>query len=424
MMNKIGFVGASHLGICSAVAAAHKKFDVIIYDSNLEILENIKKSKVDFFEPNIKKYLHRNQKKIEVTNNLLLLKKCSLIYISQDTPTNDKNISNFKIIKNLIDKVLKNINSKAVVVVLCQVYPGFTEEINWKKNQLFYQVETLIFGNAIERAINPEQIIIGQNLNNNKKSKELLNNFVKNFTKNIKYMDYKSAELSKIAINLYLSSSITYSNSMSELCEKIGADWRSIEGVLRKDKRIGHYAYLKPGLGILSGNLQRDLVTSQKIFKKTNCNSNLIENFINLSFKRKNWLFESLKKIINNKKKKLKIGIFGVTYKENVSTLKNSPFIDIVKNFNKQNFLFFDPINDLKIEINNAIKSKSFEELIKYSDVLIFLTPWPFIKKNINQKKIKNFEGKFIIDPYDIIHDRHINLKKVIKLVMGRKIND
>ena len=58
MMNKIGFVGASHLGICSAVAAAHKKFDVIIYDSNLEILENIKKSKVDFFEPNIKKYLH------------------------------------------------------------------------------------------------------------------------------------------------------------------------------------------------------------------------------------------------------------------------------------------------------------------------------------------------------------------------------
>ena len=36
MIAKIGFVGASHLGICSAIAAAHKKFEVTIYDSNLK----------------------------------------------------------------------------------------------------------------------------------------------------------------------------------------------------------------------------------------------------------------------------------------------------------------------------------------------------------------------------------------------------
>ena len=50
MMNKIGFVGASHLGICSAVAAAHKKFDVIIYDSNLEILENMNFANLHYFK--------------------------------------------------------------------------------------------------------------------------------------------------------------------------------------------------------------------------------------------------------------------------------------------------------------------------------------------------------------------------------------
>ena len=48
------------------------------------------------------------------------------------------------------------------MVILCQVYPGFTEQIKWNKEKLFYQVETLIFGNAIERALKPEQIIVGK----------------------------------------------------------------------------------------------------------------------------------------------------------------------------------------------------------------------------------------------------------------------
>ena len=38
---------------------------------------------------------------------------------------------------------------------------GFTNKINWPRNQKFYQVETLVFGNAIVRALNPERIIVG-----------------------------------------------------------------------------------------------------------------------------------------------------------------------------------------------------------------------------------------------------------------------
>ena len=46
---------------------------------------------------------------------------------------------------------------------------------------------------------------------------------------------------------------------MADLCEKVGADWSEVVPALKLDKRIGQYAYLKPGLGIAGGNLERDL---------------------------------------------------------------------------------------------------------------------------------------------------------------------
>ena len=63
-------------------------------------------------------------------------------------------------------------------------------------------------------------------------------------------MNYESAELAKISINMFLISSVTTTNVISEICEKIDANWNDISLALKLDKRIGKYAYLKPGLGI------------------------------------------------------------------------------------------------------------------------------------------------------------------------------
>lgn len=417
-MFKVGFVGASHLGICSAIAAAEKKFNVVLYDNDINKIKSLKKSEVNFFEPNLKKFLKKNKKKILITDDVNFLKNCKLVYISHDTPTDAQNESDFFFVEKLIKKTLEKLNKKTLVVILCQVYPGFTEKIKWDRDRLFYQVETLIFGNAMNRAIYPEQVIIGKTNNHKSNSKKILEKYIRKFSKNIKYMDYKSSELSKISINLYLSSSITFANSLAELCEKSGANWHLIQEVLKKDKRIGSYAYLKPGLGILSGNLQRDLVTSQKIFKKFKCNNNYISNIRSLSNKRKDWIIN----IIKQKKisKNTSIGIFGSTYKENISTLKNSPLLHIIKKLNKNKFRIFDPVNTLSFEQKNIIIDTKFDNFLKFSEILIILTPWDFIKNKINQKKIFKFKGNLIIDVYNLINRRYLN-KKTSIISMGQK---
>jgi len=117
---------------------------------------------------------------------------------------------------------------------------------------LFYQVETLIFGQAVERALAPERVIVGCR-DPKAALPEPYSTYLKAFDCPILPMRYESAELSKISINVCLVASIGATNMMAELCEGIGADWSEIVPALRLDRRIGRHAYLAPGLGIAGG---------------------------------------------------------------------------------------------------------------------------------------------------------------------------
>ena len=61
---KIGFVGCSHLGICSAAAAANKNFNVLCFDFNKRLIENYKKGILPFYEPGLNQILKKKRKKI------------------------------------------------------------------------------------------------------------------------------------------------------------------------------------------------------------------------------------------------------------------------------------------------------------------------------------------------------------------------
>ena len=410
---KIGFVGATHLGICYSAAASEKGFDVICYDKNSELVKNLNNSYPPFFEKKLTTILKK--KKIKFTTNLNNLKSCEIIFISIDVPTNDKNISNFKIIKKSFLDLKHVLKKNCILVILSQVFPGFTEKIKWKKEQLFYQVETLIFGKGIDRAKNPEQIIVG---NSSKIIPKKLEFFYKKFTKNLKVTDLKTAELSKITINLYLISSITFANYISAFCEKFGADFEFIEEILRKDKRIGKYSYIKPGLGILSGNLQRDLNNFSELIKQKKFNSTLADFWIKYSKLRSEWLIEVLKKIFK-KYKNDTIGLLGLTYKEDISFLKNSPALKIIKKFNKKKFFYFDENILLKERKKNIENVKTIKKLISKVKILILLTPYKKLASKKYLNLFKKFNGDYLIDPYNLISKEYIN-KKTKKISIGK----
>ena len=103
--------------------------------------------------------------------------------------------------------------------------------------------ETLIMGNVLSRFTKPERLIFGTE-NKNK----FFYNLLKKFECEIFVLSLKEAEMVKIAVNLFLLTSVTYSNAMDYYCRQFGFKFSKINAAIRTDKRIGKYSYLSPSL--------------------------------------------------------------------------------------------------------------------------------------------------------------------------------
>lgn len=198
--------------------------------------------------------------------------ECDIVYICPDRPSNITP-------QAMVDLVKPHLKQSAILVIHCQVEPGFTRKINWPVQLLYYHVETLKVNNeALERALNPERIIIGgANISSIGNIPAALMTFLNAFNCPIIRMNYESAELTKIALNIYLAAQLCTTNTLSEIADKIGADWNDIIPALQTDKRIGKEAYLKPGYGV-GPHIKRDLREIQKFDINTSVTDAFLEH--------------------------------------------------------------------------------------------------------------------------------------------------
>jgi UDPglucose 6-dehydrogenase len=384
---KIGFFGLSHLGICYSAAYMRKKFQVIAVDQNQKLLDKLKCNKFPIYEKGLNTNL--DNKKIHYSSDIKKLNQADFIYYSRDMITDKNNNSNYNFIQKEILELDKKIKKKIPFILLSQVYPGFLNSLSIKR-EIYYQVETLIYGNALDGAINPDRIIIGKK--NNKKINSKLLKILKSFSKNLIITNYETAELTKISINLFLISSIMTTNSIALYCEKIGAKWKTIKKSLELDKRIGRYAYLNPSPGLSGGNLERDLKNAHKLFSP----NQLYSTWLKLDRIVKNWTLNILKKKIN---KKSKILIVGTVYKKGTKNLKNSFSEYIIKKLikNYKVFLYEEDI-ELSAKFKNIINIylDPLQNKIIF-DAIVFVNNC-FEPKNDYLKNLKR--SSIIIDPY------------------------
>lgn len=413
----IGFCGLTHLGICSAVAAIAKGYKVVCYDSNIDVINSLKQGLLTIVEPDVAKVLENKKKLITFTNNITEITSCDIIYISLDIETSSTGKSDLAPISELTQKILDHLKSSKILIILSQVPPGFTRNLLAKNHKIYYQVETLIFGKALERALYPERIIIGS-YNPNKSLPKKYLNFLNSFNCPIIHMKYESAELTKISINLFLLASLSTTNKMAEICENINADWHEIMPALRLDKRIGEHAYISPGLGVSGGNLERDLKTINMLSREKNIENALFIAFKDISDNRKNWVINKLDAILTDKIKK-RIGILGLTYKENTHSLKNAVSLELIPLLENHDVVVYDPVVDVKNIFGWCSHAKSIQEVIYEADILIILTPWDQFKDLKLDLIREDMKGNIIIDPFKIFDQNEVRKNKLISYVIG-----
>jgi UDPglucose 6-dehydrogenase len=413
----IAFAGLTHLGLNSAAAAAEKGFDVICYDQRKDVVDNLLDGNNLIKEIGLDQLLEKNKGSIVFSSDPNDLKKCDLVYISSDVPTDSSGTSDLRSIDIIIENVLEYLAVETVLVILCQVPPGFTRKYFEKHANTYYQVETLIFGRAIERALYPERYIIGCSIPD-KKIDSRLSSFLTAYGCPIFPMGFESAELCKTAINLFLAASVSTANTLAEVCENIGADWSEIVPSLRLDKRIGEFSYIETGLGLSGGNIERDLKTVSSLAHEHGAKSSVVDSYIEHSRYRKQWLTRTFFELADDTPD-LVVCILGLAYKENTNSVKNSASVQLLNSLPDIRIKVYDPVvKNLDIDRKVEFCSNVYQAA-EGCDLLFINTPWDEFN-DINAGELINvMRRKKIVDPYRILSELDNN--KLVYRSLGKK---
>lgn len=400
----VGFAGLTHLGLVSAVAAAAKGFQVVGYDADSSRVSSIREGRLPVVEPGLDDLARTCAANLTYTDCLAAFEACDIVYISTDVPTDSRGQSDLSGINALIEAVLSVLGPNALLVILCQVPPGFTRGLSLPFQRLYYQVETLVFGRAVERATQPERYIVGC-ADPTRPLPESYAALLGAYGCPILPMRYESAELAKIAINCCLVASVTVANTLAELSEGIGADWSEIVPALRLDRRIGAYSYLVPGLGIAGGNLERDLATVLRLSERVGSEASLVTAFLHNSRHRRDWALRVLHREVLALTPDATLGVWGMAYKENTHSIKNSPSLELISHLHAWPIRIYDPIvpADVTKPHPSVVGATSPLEAARGVTALLIMTPWPEFRTVSPSAIAAAMSGRVVVDPYHVL---------------------
>ncbi len=414
---KISVIGLGKLGSCFSACFAYRGFKVLGCDINQEIVNSINIHKAPFYEKNLQELIDKSYKNLKATTNFTEAYNFSDIYFFiVPTPSNKDGSFSNEFLKKALLPFAQNLNKDKkfkIFVITSTVSPlsiqkeiiPFIEKTSSKKfNKNFtvvYNPTFIAIGDIIKGILEPDLVLIGEN---HKPSGEVISKIWKKVCLNkpfISRMSIVSAEITKIAINSYLTIKISFANMLGNICEKIeGAEIDKITEAMGKDKRINPY-YLKYGTAYGGPCFPRDNKAFNHFAKSVG-----ISALIPLAAHKTNefqtkFLRDKILKIV--KKYKINnISILGLSYKPGAYIIEESASINLIKELLKQNknlkITVYDPL-----EINITETQKVFKDRLNYAKslaesllnkLILIMTPDEYFQR-INRNKLKD---KILID--------------------------
>jgi len=414
-MIRVTIIGLGFVGLSFASFLGSKGISVIGVDSNKKKIECLREGLPDFYEPKLEYYLKKGIKNISFTSKIdETTLQSDFIFITVGTPLNKLNEINLEFIKlviHSISKKLKYNKTKPTIIVKSTVVPGtlnFIKKLLEKyKNkegidfELLSNPEFLREGSAIKDTKNPHVVVVGGN--NIKSRKKLINFYKKIYPKNQDYVETNTitAEMIKYANNAFLATKITFINSMANMCQKIpDTNVDDIAKVMGMDPRISPL-FLNAGPGFGGSCLPKDLQALITYSKNIGYSPKLLETVQDCNNQQVDSIIKLLKKNVKNLHNK-KIGILGLTFKENTNDIRESVSINLIKKLLREKCIVnvHDPKalkNIKKIFKNKLVYFDEYKQIFYNSDCAILMTMWEEYAK-INSKLIKKLKLKLFID--------------------------
>jgi UDPglucose 6-dehydrogenase len=413
---EIGMIGTGYVGLTTGACFAEIGHKVICVDNDKEKIKVLTRGQMPIYEPKLPDLVLNNmkQKRLSFTSEIAeAVKNSKVLFIAVGTPPKETGEPDLSYVENVAKEIGANmpdyrlIVEKSTVPVQTGKWVKTTiERYNPRKIQfdVASNPEFLREGSAVDDFLKPDRIVVGVET---KKAEELMREIYAPLKAKILFTDIESAELIKHASNAFLSMKISFTNALSIICEKSGADIKKVTEGMGLDKRIGK-DFLNAGIGYGGFCFPKDLMAFIRIAQELGYDFNLLKEVQNINEEQKLRFVKKIEGLLWNLREK-QIGILGLAFKPNTDDMRFAPSIDIIGYLKKEgaSIKAYDPqaMERAKEIMPDITYCKSPYEVAENSECLAILTEWDEFRQ-LDLVKIKSLlklpivvDGRNVFDP-------------------------
>ena len=267
---KIGVIGAGRLGICLALLMAEAGYEILASDVREDYVHSLRNKAIKTTEPAVQELLERSDNIDFTTDNNRVIKECEIIFTLVATPSLSDGSYDVSAVDDVVSDFQKygwnNMDSLVgkSLVVGCTTNPGdcdvFQDKLSEVGMDVYYNPEFIAQGSIVCDLRFADMVLIGGNGHHASELEKIYEGIQNGYrSPTIHFMSAKAAELTKIAVNCFLTTKISYANmigqvlSLSGMSDEIG----TVLDAIGSDARIGK-KYLGFGFGFGGPCFPRD----------------------------------------------------------------------------------------------------------------------------------------------------------------------
>jgi UDP-N-acetyl-D-mannosaminuronic acid dehydrogenase len=407
----VNVIGLGYIGLPTALILAKNGVKVVGTDIDSGLINTLNKRKIVFEEAGLEDlYVSAVENGIEFTCDY----RMSDIYIiAVPTPyLKESKKLNASYVVKAVERVLDVSKTGSIIVIESTMTPGsidkYVRSIIMEKGkvvgqdvQLVHAPERIIPGNMVYELVNNPRTIGADNPIVAEQIRELYKVFCKG---EITITDIRSAEMSKVIENTYRDVNIAFANELAKICRSDNLDVYEIIRIANKHPRVD---ILQPGPGVGGHCIPVDpwfLVGDYPGL------ANIILAARKINDSMPEYVLRRIRDIMkeHNIHEISRVGLYGMTYKENVDDIRESPTLQLLERL-EEHFSFgirvFDPMIETTVVENQY---HNFEDFLNSIDIIVIMVAHDHIKLSDTIELIKD---KLILDTKNVY-----NLEGVYKL--------
>lgn len=422
---KITIIGTGYVGLVSGAVFADWGHEVMCLDVDEKKIEKIKKGVMPIYEEGLEELVDRTQKDgtfVATTDYKKAVEHGELIFICVGTPSNQSGAADLSYVFAAAKSIGEYMNEDdyKVVITKSTVPVGTHEKVRSSilkgaggkkiKFDVASNPEFLREGTSIYDANNTDRVVIGSDSD---KALDILENLYKHLDTIILKTDLASAELIKYAANAFLATKISFINEISQICERTGADVKSVAQGMGLDNRIGP-KFLNAGIGYGGSCFPKDVEALYRTSSEKFYDFRLLRGVMDANERQKFYFLEKVFNKLGHNLSGMTFGILGAAFKDGTDDTRKSVALEVIRTLrgNGATIKLYDPaaLENAKRDLGdeNVVYVSSSAEVFDKTEAIFLLTEWKEFA-NINYAEMADkmktklvFDGKNLLDPKEI----------------------